>query len=296
MSSTTKRKPGRPAAKKPTPAPKVEEIVVEEPVAVKPAPVAGPKKYNGIVVKERRFQLRGNMYPPSFMMKTGSKGDLLDPKADFPRPIRHCPNERSIYLDEQSEFAVIEPIIFEKGYLTVPASKMYTQHFLFSSPEYGVKFEYVDPAEAAERRMEIDDLQTELKYHLKQAASNPDARIKLAPVAAAIVNSSAVADQMTVPELRDVIRAEVDANPRRFTNEKGEPELFSPAAERRYLALRSVAQNLISLSTDGSKYYWTESGTSILNIPAGVKPIEHLVEYLGTDDGVILAREFAKQL
>lgn len=294
MSNTTKRKPGRPAAK---PAAKpAAEIVVEEPQVVEAPPAPKADEYEGIKIKERQFQLKGNMHPPAFMVKTGAKGDLLDPSEKFPRPIRHCPNEKSIYLDEQSEFAVIEPLIFEKGYLKVPASKMYTQLFLMKSPQYGKLFEYVDPAEAADRRMQLDDLQTELKYELKKASENPDARAKLAPVAAAILNSSGLADGMTIPELRDVIRKEIDSKPQRFTDPQGNPRLFSPAAERRYLALRAVAAGIIELDPAGGRYYWAESRTTILNIPNGVKPIEHLVDFLSTDEGIVLARELAKQI
>lgn len=48
---------------------------------------------------------------------------IYDKENDTVREIRYCPNEPSIFVDEQSENAVKQSVIFERGRLFIPREK-----------------------------------------------------------------------------------------------------------------------------------------------------------------------------
>src|SRR5210317_311482 len=88
-------------------------------------------------IKDKEYRLLDDRSGLSTIMKTGKNGKILifDKTLNISRPIRHCPSERSIFIDEQSEHAYVEPIIFLGGNLLVPKESQMTQQFLDASPD-----------------------------------------------------------------------------------------------------------------------------------------------------------------
>ena len=59
---------------------------------------------------DKSYRLLGDRSGEAFLLKTGKNKRLLifDTDEKINRAIRHCPNEKSIFLDEQSNHALVE--------------------------------------------------------------------------------------------------------------------------------------------------------------------------------------------
>ena len=62
---------------------------------------------------------------------------VYDPEKDTVREIRYCPNEPSIFVDEQSDNARREAVVFNDGRIFVPKDKPNLRAFGGPSSEYG---------------------------------------------------------------------------------------------------------------------------------------------------------------
>ena len=90
---------------------------------------------------------------PAFMIMS-RKISIYDKETDSIRTARYCPNENSIWMEEQSENSRTEPIIFRDGYLTVRAEQPNLRHFLDLHPSNvsngGSQFKAIDTKSDAE--------------------------------------------------------------------------------------------------------------------------------------------------
>lgn len=245
-------------------------------------------------LQEKEYRLLGDIAPKSFIIKTGQKGDLLvfDKQNGYQRPIRHCKNEKSIFVDEQSEYALVSPIIFESGYLKVRPEEVSTKKFLDAHPSNkangGNLFEEVNDEMNALEDLEYEDLVVDLKALVREKQKEEDGLFEMQTLAASIKNSYVSVANLSMPELRQEIYKAINANPYAFVQEDGSLSLFDEKSKRKYLALRALADNIIKVSLDGRTLEWSDTKNAITSIPAGVKPTEHLAEFLETDDGIIL--------
>jgi hypothetical protein len=252
--------------------------------------------------KEREYRLCNDMAPLSWIIKTGGKGDLLtfDEAEGRNRAIRHCRNEKSIYVEEQSEHAILDPIVIERGRLVVPATEVITQDFLDQSPDNksngGNVFEEVDADKEAEESLKREDLILDLKQEVRDMQKKEEGIINLQSLVAVLKGSTVTAAKFTSSELRREIFLEIDRNPERFIDENGNSELFGEDIKRRHIALLALASDTIRTSGDGRRVIWTKGGETITNIPAGVKPTDHLFEFLESDEGIIVLEEMQKRM
>ena len=126
--------------------PKGPESIVETPVMEQPK-----KKKRTIKRKEKLSHtveyeiIKGG----GIVFMLPQKGvTIYDKEDDTVREIRYCPNEPSIFVDEQSENAVKESVIFNRGRLFVPREKPNLKQFLDLHPANkengGTTFRLVD--------------------------------------------------------------------------------------------------------------------------------------------------------
>ncbi len=79
------------------------------------------------------------------------------------RALRYARNQKSPFEDEQDGNAILEPVIFEDGFLAVSRTNPVLQEFLHYHPLNGVKFEEVNQerdasAEVEQMNVEVDAL------------------------------------------------------------------------------------------------------------------------------------------
>ena len=261
--------------------------------------MAQAKKKKAIDLKDKEYRLCNDLAPLSWIIKTGGRGNLLvfDEKENTNRPIRHCRNEKSIFVDEQSEHAILEPIVIEKGLLKVYAKDVVTQTFLDTHPDNkangGSVFEEVDEDREAEEALAREDMIIDLKSEVRAVQKEKDGVFKLQGLVAVLKGSVARASQMTSSELRREIYQEIEATPERFMD-GDKANLFNPEVTRRHLALVALDKDIIRTSGNGRTIVWSKSGTTITNIPSGIKATDHLFEFLETDEGLLVLEEMQK--
>lgn len=90
---------------------------------------------------------------PAFMIMS-RKISVYDKSTDSLRTARYCPNENSIWMDEQSDNSRTEPIIFRDGFLTVRPDQPNLRNFLELHPSNvsngGNEFKVIDTKSDAE--------------------------------------------------------------------------------------------------------------------------------------------------
>ena len=88
-----------------------------------------------------------------------------DEESGTNRPLRYARKQKTPFQDEQDNSAILEPVVFENGFLSVPKNNQVLQQFLSLHPGNGQLFVQVDKAkEAAEI---VEDLNMEVDALLK---------------------------------------------------------------------------------------------------------------------------------
>lgn len=238
----------------------------------------------------------------SALMPVGRNGKLVytDPKKGK-RAIRHCLNEESPFIDEQSEFAVVEPIIFVRGFYEVEPSNKSTLKFLNIHPgnkkNGGKLFYEVDEEQEAISGLFLEDLVVELKFQAKQVEKEGDIGFhKLMALASVIKGSYSQVKDKSTAELRAIVYNSIQESPMSYWNaEKKEAELFKADVIQSYMAIQAIDKGVVTVSPDQRRITWPK-GDVITEIPAGRKVKEYFAEYLGSEDGILIAKDLEKKL
>ena len=108
---------------------------------------------------DRAYKLVRNEAPLSYMLPSRHtrRSPLLyfDEDSGTQRAMRYASNQRSVFEDEQDSNAILEPIIFEDGMLTVGKENQTLQKFLHIHPLYNKKFVEIDKEKDASVEVDI---------------------------------------------------------------------------------------------------------------------------------------------
>ena len=253
-------------------------------------------------VKDKTYRLLGKTTPLSYMLKTGRDFKLLvfDEESKVQRPVRHCPNERTIFADEQSKHAVVEPIDFLHGMLFVKKEQQITQRFLDISPynaaNGGRIFEEVDREKEAKQAIELEEIIIAAKQAIINKSKEDEGIYDLETVTAVLTGNFDEASKMQKESLKRALFQQVDKNPYRFVNEDGEVDIFDDEyIKRKYLAIRAERLGVIERTGSGRSFKF-RNGDIFHTAPEGVIAIDSLAEYLGTEKGLLVLGEMQKRL
>ena len=241
--------------------------------AVKEAPTpATPKKRPKIkreeVVKQHKeFEIpRGG----GVVYMLPQKGvTVYDAEKDTVREIRYCPNEPSIFVDEQSENAVRQTVAFRNGKLFVPKEKPNLRAFLEAHPQNGPVFREVNKKKDAETEMAREFLVNEAVAKVRDTDIND-----LLPVAIYFkVNINAPVSEIRYNLLRIA---------------KSKPEAFLQSFDSPSVMARSIIQQakdyqFIKVRPDG--VFWFDSNSLIVSVPVGQEPIDVMTRFCLTEKG-----------
>ena len=251
--------------------------------------------------RDKTYRLTDDRSGESCMIKTGKKGKLTiyDEDEKVRKAIRHCPNQRTIFMEDQDKFALVEPIIFSYGYLEVSSKQPITQEFLDAHPSNvangGGWFEAVDEETEAKESIEVEELQTDLKYTVRQMSKKEDGIHELSATASVILGSVKEATEMGVEQLKRVIYNEIDSNPHSFTDENGNITIFEDdSIKRKYIILRALSEGILRKSPNGRSMTWRDKKV-IATAPRSIDLIEYFSEFLTTDEGIIVMEEIVRR-
>lgn len=229
---------------------------------------------------DRVYRLKNDRAPLSYMLSSRNtkRSSVLwyDEELNQNRPLRYAANQKSPFEDEQDGNAIIQPIIFENGFLSVPRTNPILQQFLYYHPQNGIVFEEVNN----ER-----DAQEEVEY----LAAEVDALIK--------------ARELSIEQLETVFRVLFNKDVSRVTTAemkrdiliyaRNYPGNFLNALEDPMLQLQSQVHIFFDMGLlgfrNGNKEVWYSTPSNkkkMMNVPYGEDPYVLVAMYLKTDEGV----------
>jgi hypothetical protein len=236
--------------------------------------------------------------PLTFTLKTGRSNDLVifDEDKEVNRAIRHCPNEKSIFVDEQSDNAVVKNIIFINGFLYTEPTEIITQKFLEMHPSEGNIFELIDDAADAKEMIDYEETILDIKQAIRQKAKEENGEETLRVIVSVIISSPTLAANMSVAELKNTLYEAVDSNPDRFIDDSGDVTIFDDSdITRKAVAQQAFVSGVLSVSADSRRIIWSDNKATICQIPTGKNYLNYFANFLETEEGMDVMREIDKR-
>lgn len=209
---------------------------------------------------------------------------IFDKEEDRVRQIRYCPGEDSPYVDEQSEYANIEHVIFNNKMLHVPYDKPNLRKFLDLHPDNqangGTVFKKLNK--------EVDsELELEKEFQVVDAINLVKVRPieELLPVAMALnINTN----QKDISIKRALVQ-QARQNPTRFM-----ALVDSPMVMARSTVMQAFDFQIIE-ERNGA-VVWFDTGKLIISVPVGQDKSEVMTRFVMTDKGSSVLSELERQL
>ena len=236
------------------------------------------KKIN--VATDKVYKLKKKSAPLSFMLPTKhtSQFPLLhfDEELNQNRALRYATNQKSPFEEEQDGNIVMEPIIFENGFLSVPRTNPVLQQFLYLHPLNGIGFEEVN--NELDATAEVEKLNAEVDALMAAREMNVD---QVEMISRVLCNRDVT--KVSTSELRRDILVYAKNNPQTFIDIVNDPALKFNATvslffEKGLLSFRKN-QKEVWYSTNTNK-------TKMMNIPYGEDPMTIVSSFLQSDDGL----------
>ena len=200
----------------------------------------------------------------------------FDEKNNINRALRYSTNQKSPFEDEQDGTAIIEPIIFEDGFLRVPKQNPVLQQFLHYHPLNGVIFGEVDKEKDA--AAEVDDLNLEIEAMMEAKQLAIDQIETLTRVIFGKDPST-----VSTAELKRDILIFAKREPKDFLNILNDPELKFQAKVRLFF------ENKLLILRNNDKEVWFNTSTNkkkMLSVPFGEDPYDMVAHFLQSDEGL----------
>ena len=200
----------------------------------------------------------------------------FDEKNNQNRALRYSINQKSPFEDEQDGNAIIEPIIFEDGFLRVPRTNPVLQQFLHYHPLNGNIFVEVDKEKDAS--VEVEDLNVEVDALVEARQLTLDQIETLTRVLFGKDPST-----VSTAELKRDILVYAKTDPKGFLNVLNDPELRFQAKVRLFF------ENKLLILRNSEKEVWFNTITNkkkMLSVPFGEDPYDMVAHFLQSDEGL----------
>lgn len=229
---------------------------------------------------DKVYKLKRNAAPLTYMLpsRNSRRFPLLwfDEDANINRPLRYAVNQRTPFEDEQDGNAIVEPIIFEDGFLTVPKTNPVLQQFLYYHPQRDKVYIEVDNERDAS--VEVEKLNIEVDALIEARQLSLD---QVETVGRVLFGKDI--SKVTTAELRRDILVYAKRDPKGFLNILKDPMLKLQAKvqlffDKGLLSFRNKQKDV---------FYNTESNKKkMLTVPYGEDPMYIVASFLTSDDGI----------
>ena len=122
--------------------------------------------------KAKSYRLKGDKSPLSYMLASrhSQRSPLLhfNEETGVNEPLRYARNQKSPFENEQDGNAILEPIVFEDGMLTVSKENQVLQQFLNLHPSNGFVFEEINKERDAASELEQVEYELEAQIEAKK--------------------------------------------------------------------------------------------------------------------------------
>jgi len=199
-----------------------------------------------------------------------------DEKNNVNRALRYSINQKSPFEDEQDGNSILEPIVFEDGFLSVPKSNPVLQQFLHYHPLNGITFTEVDKEKEAFEEVEDMNVEVDALIEARQLSIN---QVEMLTRVLFGKDPSLI----STAELRRDILIFARQEPKDFLNIINDPELNYQAK------IREFFENKLLALRNNDKEVWFNTATNkkkMMSIPFGDDPYEAAGSYLKSDEGL----------
>jgi len=283
MSTQTKKAPGRPKKIQPEP----ENVQQFEGTSIQNSVPDTPLKKKFIKRKEKVNQnkeyevIKGGGV--AFMLP--QKGvTVYDEAKNTVREIRYCPNEPSVWSDEQGDRATRQSVIFREGRLFAPRDKPNLREFLDLHPgnaaNGGKTFREVNKKKDAEKELKREFLQNDAIAMVRDRDVQD-----LLPIALFFnidINTS-------VSDIRYNLLQIAKKKPAEFIE-----SFDSPQVAVRSAIVQAKDYQIINMKDDG--VYWFDSNSLIVSVPVGQDPMDVMVRFCLTERGSSVVFDLERRL
>ena len=209
---------------------------------------------------------------------------VFDEEAGFNREIRYARGERSIFVDEQSNTARREAIVFRDKNLLVNVNQPELLAYLRAHPDNkmngGKVFNEVNNQSTAE-----EDVENEFLVHDAVSLIRGASLDELLPM----VLSYGIDSTMSNMEIKKELLKFAKGNPKNFM------ELYdSPVVQIKADVLTSIDFQILVAKADGM--YWGDTNALICPTPMGQNSVEVFTRFLMTDRGNAVRDELQRQI
>ena len=229
---------------------------------------------------DKVYKLTRNAAPLSFMLATRHTRRFpllwVDPETGVNRELRYARNQKSPFVDEQDKNAIIEPIVFEDGFLRVPKNNQILQKFLDVHPHNGVKFKELDKSKDAQEIVEIMNIELDAMI---EARSLSIAQLETLTR----VLFSKDPSRISTDEMKRDILVYAKREPQEFMSIVNDPVLKLQATVHKFFE-----EGLIKYRNKNKEVWFNTktNKTRLCTIPFGEDPIYIVSSYFQSDDGI----------
>lgn len=229
---------------------------------------------------DKTYKLKSNATPISFTLPSRNtpRFPLLyfDEENNTNRALRYARNQKSPFEDEQDDNFILEPIIFDDGFLSVPRTNPVLQQLLHYHPMNGTVFVEVDKTVDAAKEVEDLNFQVDALIEARQLS------VEQLEVVSRVMFQKDVTSISTAELRRDVL-----------IYAKKEPKSFLDILNDPLLKLQSnvqlfFAHNLLQFR-NGQREVWYNTKSNkkkMMSIPFGEDPFETVALFLKSDEGI----------
>jgi hypothetical protein len=222
--------------------------------------------------------LKGSPLSYTLLSRNNVRAPLMwfDEEKGINRVLRYATNQNSPFEDEQDGTAILEPIVFEDGFLHVPKTNPVLQKLLHYHPHNGVIFVELDKEKEASE--EVKDLNLEVDA-LIEARSLDIGQIEMISRVLFGIDPSTV----STAELKRDILVFAKRYPEEFLDSINDPELKFQAKVRTFFENGWIGVR------GNNKELWYNTPTNkkkMCLIPFNSDPFEAALAYLTSDEGI----------
>jgi hypothetical protein len=241
-------------------------------------------------ISDRTYKLIGTSAPLSYTLPSRHtrRYPLLwfDSDNNVNRPLRYAINQKTPFEDEQDGNAIVEPIIFENGFLSVQRENPVLQQFLYYHPMNGKSFEEVNKEKDASKEVEALNIQVDALIQARQLTLD-----QIEVISRVLFGKDP--SKSTTAELKRDILVSAKRDPQGFMNAVNDPTLRHQSNVHRFFDAKLLTFR------NNQKEIWFNVGTNkkkMLSIPFGHDP--HLVtsQFLQSDDGIDILKMLENNL
>lgn len=238
----------------------------------------------------KSYRLKKEVAPLSYMLPSRHSNRLpllyFDEETGVNKPLRYARNQKSPFEDEQDGNAILEPVVFEDGFLTVEKNNQVLQQFLYYHPQRNMIFEEVNNARDAQEELDIVEMQLNAQIAAKELSVD-----KLITVCRVFLGGSV--DKMSTPELRRDVLLFSKESPVEFMDILNDPML-----ELQDTVIQMFTGNILQFKNNEKDVHFNykKNKKRMLTVPFGEDPYYIVASYFQSDEGLETYKMLKKTL